>query len=137
MGGGVLTEDEFLESPPTFTEVFEEQFPYYLHLGMSREEFWELEPWLAKMYRRKYEFDIEQTNQMYFVLSNYIGEHIQITLSNAFKKKGQTPDKYRDKPLRLTPKTAQEKAIEAEQERRKIIAQFTAWGKRWEQTQRD
>ena len=108
MGGEVLTE----QKPPTYTDIFEEQCPYYMAMGMSVSEFWDGEPILARYYRKAYELRQEVINNWEWRMGAYTFSAIATVLGNAFKKKGQKPENYLDKPLPLHEKTEEEKQAE-------------------------
>ena len=48
--------------PKTATEIFQEAFPIYLAMGMSYREFWEMESWLVRSYRKAHEIRQEENN---------------------------------------------------------------------------
>ena len=108
-------------SPPsfTYTERFYEQFPYYLAIGMSPEQYWDGDPMLAKYYRKADEIKTERINQEKWLQGMYIYEAIcdASPILHAFAKKGAKPHPYSDKPYPLTSKQreqnleAKEKAV--------------------------
>ena len=48
-------------------------------------------------------------------------------MHNSFRKRGQKPMKYPEKPFQIFPKTEREKQIEAEREREKAVRTLKAW----------
>lgn len=60
----------------------------------------------------------------------YIYNAVGTVMANAFAKKGATPAKYIEEPIRLTPYTEQEKAEIAEKERRKTVEYFNRLAKK-------
>lgn len=49
--------------PKTFTEVFDNVFPFYLAIGMSYDEFWNGKPTLVYYYREAFDLKKEHENQ--------------------------------------------------------------------------
>lgn len=88
----------------TYTERFYEQFPYYLSIGMTAEQFWEGDPSLAKYYRKAEEMRIERRNQEMWLQGMYVYEAIcdASPLFQAFAKKGVRAHPYSDKPYSIT-----------------------------------
>lgn len=103
----------------TYTERFYEQFPYYLSIGMSPEQYWEGDPALAKYYRKAEEMRLERRNQEMWLQGMYVYEAIcdASPILHALAKKGTKPHPYTDKPYPLTDKqrkrdnVAKEKAV--------------------------
>ena len=81
-------------------------------MGMSVSEFWDGEPTLARYYRKAYELRQEVINNWEWRMGAYTFSAIATVLGNAFKKKGQKPENYLDKPLPLHEKTEEEKKAE-------------------------
>jgi len=106
--GEVLKE----ENPPTFTEIFEEQCPYYMAMGMSVSEFWDGEPKLVGYYRKAHEIRQELINAWEWRMGAYNLSAFGTILGNAFRKKGTKPEEYLTKPLPLHDKTDEEKQAE-------------------------
>lgn len=101
-------------------------------IGMSPQEYWEGDPYLVWDYKRAHNLKVEQRNQELWLQGLYIFNAFGTVLANAFAKKGAKKQKYIEKPIRITPLTEQEKRIQAEEERKKVIAHFTALQKAWD-----
>ena len=105
-------------SPPifTYTERFYEQFPYYLSIGMTAEQYWDADPALAKYYRRADEMRLERKNQELWLQGMYIYEAIcdASPILHSFAKKGTKPHPYTDKPYSLTDKQRKQETINKE-----------------------
>lgn len=99
---------------------------------MTTEEYWEGDPYLVVYYRRAHLLKVEQRNQELWLQGLYIYNAFGTVLANAFAKKGAKKQKYLEKPIRITPLTETEKRLKAEEERRKVIAHFTALQKAWD-----
>lgn len=108
----------------SYTEQFYKAFPFYLHIGMTPTQFWEDDVNLTKSYYQKHLLDIEQLNQEMWWQGAYIYHGVSVALSNFAKKKGQKPQKYLEKPIRITPETEEEKLVRIERERQKTIDFF-------------
>lgn len=99
---------------------------------MPSHEFWEGDPWLVQGYRKAHDLRNEQRNQEMWLQGLYIHEAVAVAIANAFgKKKGQKPEKYLTKPIRITPLTEQEREAQAEAAREKLIADLTMWEERF------
>lgn len=122
-----------LDSPSlTFSEYADYLCSYYMAIGVPEKEYWHGDPTHLKYYVKAHEFKNEQRNEELWLQGLYIHNAVGVVLSNAFAKKGTTPEKYMEKPIRITPLSEEEKQRNAETERQKIIANLTAWGKAWE-----
>lgn len=90
----------------TYTERFYEQFPYYLAIGMTPEQYWESDPALAKYYRKADAIKSERINQELWLQGMYIYEAIcdASPILHSFAKKGTKPHPYTDKPYPLSDK---------------------------------
>ena len=103
-----LTGSEHDSSLPfvTYTEKFKEQFPYYLSIGMTPEQYWDADPALAKYYRKADEIRLERRNQEMWLQGMYFYEAIcdASPILHSFAKKGTKPHPYADKPYPLTDK---------------------------------
>ena len=103
----------------TYTERFYEQFPYYLAIGMTPEQYWDGDPALAKYYRQADELKLERLNQQLWLQGMYVYEAIcdASPILRAFAKKGTKPHPFTEKPYPLTAKqrvsdaAAKEKAV--------------------------
>ena len=100
----------------TYTERFYEQFPYYLAIGMTPEQYWDGDPALAKYYRKADEIKLERVNQEKWLQGMYIYEAIcdASPILHSFAKKGTKPHPYVDKPYPLTDKQRKQDAVSKE-----------------------
>ena len=100
----------------TYTERFYEQFPYYLAIGMTYEQYWDGDPALAKYYRKADEIKLERANQQMWLQGMYIYEAIcdASPILQAFAKRGTKPHPYAEKPYALTEKQRERNAEEKE-----------------------
>ena len=126
MGSELLTEGRPTREK-TYSEIFEECFPYYLAIGMSYAEYWEGDVKLAQYYRKAYHIKQEEFNNNAWLQGMYVYDAISTALHNALRGMGKTkpPAKdYAKQPYDLFKKnkTEQEKAKEVEIEQEKAAA---------------
>lgn len=100
----------------TYTEKFKEQFPYYLSIGMTPEQYWDGDPEWAKFFREAYEIKLERRNQELWLQGMYIYEAIcdASPILHSFAKKGTKPHPYADKPYPLTDKQRKQDNVSKE-----------------------
>ena len=100
----------------TYTERFHEQFPYYLSIGMTPEQYWEGDPTLARAYRKADEIRMERKNQELWLQGMYFYEAIcdASPILHDFAKKGTKPHPYVDKPYAITEKQHKRNKEDAE-----------------------
>ena len=105
-------------SPPlfTYTERFYEQFPYYLAIGMTPEQYWDGDPALVKYYRKADEIRLERLNQEKWLQGMYIYEAIcdASPILHSFAKRGTKAHPYVDKPYPLTDKQREQNTVAKE-----------------------
>ena len=87
------------DRPPSFTEIFEEVFPYYLAIGMTAEQFWVDDPWLVKAYRKADEIRRRRINEELWLSGMYTADALASTVGNMFSKKKY---KYPSEPRPIT-----------------------------------
>ena len=88
----------------SYTSTFNDQFPYYLSIGMSPEQYWDGDPALAKYYRKADELRKKRRNQELWLQGMYIYEALcdVSPVLHAFAKSGTKPHPYVDHPYALT-----------------------------------
>jgi hypothetical protein len=79
---------------------------------MTADQYWEQDPMLTKYYRDAHNLTIETRNEELWLQGLYIYNAVAVVMANAMKKKGQSAQKYMDKPIRITPLTRAEKEHE-------------------------
>ena len=126
MGGELLKEDPST-GEKTYTEIFEECFPFYLAIGMSFAEYWEGDPKLAQYYRKAYRIKQEEINNNAWLQGMYIYDAVSTALHNALRGfgKNKPPAKdYAKQPYEFKnkTKTEAEKAREIQIEQEKAAA---------------
>ena len=86
--------------------------------GMTYEQFWLGDPWMARAYAQAYLLKRRQMNEELWLEGIYVANAFQTVLGNAFGKRKLT---YLEKPLDIFEKTEAEKEQEIRQERQKLI----------------
>ena len=111
-------------TPKTDTEVFEENFPFYLAIGMSPAEYWTGDSTLVRYYRRAYLIRQENENNNAWLHGLYVYDAISTALSNALRGKGVAMKNYAKQPygFKNKVKSEAEKAYEVEVEQQKAAA---------------
>lgn len=97
--GSELLEDSDPTEATTRTEMFEEAFPYYLSLGMTYEQFFYGDPWLAHFYREASKKRIEQENFYAWLHGSYVYEGLLVSLARVIG--GKKDVNYTEKPYEL------------------------------------
>ena len=120
---------EFLtEKAPTqkksYTEIFEENFPFYLAIGMSSAEYWEGDCSLTRYYRKAYKIKQEEININAWLQGLYVYDAVSTAVHNALRGKNSKAREYAKQPYDFNnrEKTEFEKAREVEVEQQKALA---------------
>lgn len=120
MGCEFLTETTTTQSK-TYTEIFEENFPFYLAIGMSSAEYWSGDSSLVRYYRKAYKIKQEEINNTAWLQGMYIYDAVSTALHNALRGKNTTVREYAKQPYSFgnKEKSKFEKAKEVEAEQAK------------------
>lgn len=88
----------------TYTEKFYADFPYYLSIGMTYDQYWNDDVDLVKYYRKADLMKIERMNYEKWLQGMYIYEAFcdVSPILHSFAKKGTKPHPYPDKPYSIT-----------------------------------
>ena len=110
MGSGLVSPASHF----SYTEQFEEHFPYYLSIGMTYEQYWNDDCWLPKYYREAHELRMRRSNEESWLLGRYVYDAICAVspILHAFAKQGTQAHPYLEKPYPATVKEAQEREIQ-------------------------
>ena len=73
-------------------------------IGMTYDQFWHGDVWLAKVYRDAEELRERRANVEAWRNGFYTASALSSTVGNMFRKKGSKPIKYMDRPIPLTQK---------------------------------
>lgn len=100
----------------TYSEQFNEMFPYYLSIGMTEEQYWDKDPTLTIAYRKAQELRNKQKNYELWLQGLYVYEAIcdVSPILHAFAKKGTKPHQYTMQPYPLTEKDKEQVEIDKE-----------------------
>lgn len=112
--------------------MFWDVFPHYLLYGMTAEQFWNGDPYLAVAYRKLHKLRIQQQNEILWLQGLYNLDALTVSLNNAFSKK---KIKYLEQPMQIFPKTEDEKKREIEETRKKLVARLDAWKQAFDKAQ--
>ena len=102
----------------TYTDYFDLVCPYYMLYGMTYDQFWFGDPWMAKAYKEMHNLKRKQRNEEMWVNGMYQLTALNVALHNAFDKH---KIEYLKKPLDIFPKSEAEVEAEKRQERQKLI----------------
>lgn len=95
-------------TPFIFTKLFYEALPIYLALGMSADEFWNGDVWLAKAYRKADEYRKDMDNQRLWLQGLYIYDALMLTAQKALSDK-KTNDTYPSEPYPISTKAIEDR----------------------------
>ena len=106
--------------------------------GMTYDEFWNCNPERYIAYRKAHELDIKRRNEEMWLQGLYNFTAFSTALSNIhLDGKQHKPNKYLEKPIELFEKTEEEKKIEAEKAKQKVIAQLNQFKEQWEKRKKN
>lgn len=113
------SENEDSPPPKSYGQIFREECPKYMVMGMTYEQYWDGEPELARYYRKADELRSERRNQELWLQGMYVYEAVSdiSPILHAFAKKGTKAKPYPTQPYALTSKdrtTQKEKKEKAE-----------------------
>ena len=93
-----------------YTEIFNKQFPYYLSIGMTEEQYWDKDCLLVKYYREAEELRNEKLNQQAWLQGMYIYDALNrvAPILHAFAKKGTKAQPYVEQAYPISKRSAQE-----------------------------
>lgn len=94
----------------SYKEAFEQQFPYYLSIGMTEAQFWDGDCELVKYYRKAEELRRERVNQELWLQGMYVYDAVSrlVPILHAFAKKGAKAEPYVKEPYPITQEHADE-----------------------------
>ena len=115
MGEGVKTSPHEVEQK-SIKETFDEICPFFMAIGMTYDEFWNKDPYLAKTYLKSHEIKQRMKNEELWLQGyyNYIAFAYVSPILNPFAKKGTKPISYPSQPIPLT-----REEVEAKEQREK------------------
>ena len=112
-------------STKSYTEIFNEAFPYYLSIGMSYELYWYGEPSLVKAYREADEMRVDRMNYEAWLQGLYVYQAVGALypVFNPFSKQKKA-EEYLKEPIVITERARNQKAME---EGNKMADFLKAW----------
>ena len=112
-------------STKSYTEVFNEAFPYYLSIGMSYELYWYGEPNLVKAFREADELRVDRMNYEAWLQGLYVYQAVGALypVFNPFSKQKKA-EEYLKEPIVITERARNQKAME---EGNKMANFLKAW----------
>lgn len=99
-----------------------------MSLGMTYEEYWYGKADMVQAYYRAYTFTRKRRNEEMWVQGIYVCRAVAVAINNNFKGR----EKYFTEPLDIYPKTIEEKEIEKEKERKKVMEFFNNLKRKWD-----
>lgn len=113
-------------SQSDFTEYLDTICPYFMHYGMTWQEFWFESIDRLHDYWQKNQFDIERRNEELWLQGLYIQEAVAAVFDTKHRVK------YPDKPHRITEKTEAEKETENKRKVEQMREQLMDIKRRWD-----
>ena len=112
-------------STKSYTETFNEAFPYYLSIGMSYELYWYGEPNLVKAFREADELRVDRMNYEAWLQGLYVYQAVGALypVFNPFSKQKKA-EEYLKEPIVITERARNQKAME---EGNKMANFLKAW----------
>lgn len=105
----------------------------YIVYGMTYEQFWFGDPYMAKAYREAHLLKRRMRNEELWLSGLYNYNGFGAVIATAFGKRSQ---QYVEKPFDIFQKTALEKKEEERQKKRKLIAFLSSWKKNSDEKQK-
>ncbi len=104
----------------SYTDTFNELFPYYLSIGMTEEQYWDKDSRLVIFYRKSDEMLREKHSFEAWLQGRYFYDALLCAspILHAFAKKGAKPLPYADSPYPVT--KAMAKKSEEDKEKAKF-----------------
>ncbi len=122
----------------SYSEEFDRLCPYFMAIGMSYEQFWYDNCWIANAYLQSYKIKREQKNEELWLQGVYIFEALcdVSPILHAFAKKGTKPRPYSKEPYPLFKKETEQYTEEQnQQERYKAEMCFREWARQFKNKQ--
>ena len=103
----------------TYTEVFYEAFPYYLSIGMTYAQFWEMDATLVRYYRQADALRLERKNLELWLQGRYVYDAVCCAspLLQAFAQKGTKALPYTKEPYPLTGSPEKKRAVQEKKDK--------------------
>lgn len=117
----------------SYTEIFEKHCSYYMAIGVSYEQYWLEDCWIAHAYQEAYKVKKEQLNELIWLQGMYIYEALcdVSPVLHAFCKKGTKPTPYSNKPYPLHKEKEKEEQQYSERENHNEQMRAEMFFKNW------
>lgn len=92
--------------------------------GMTYDQFWRDDPWIAKTYRKVYVERRKEENRRDWLLGAYVHHAVAVAVGNAFREKGKNPENYLEEPFPIFAPTEAEIEEANRREKEKIEAVY-------------
>lgn len=123
--------DELTDASPRtirkFSEIFEEQFPFYLSIGMSSAEYWEGDPSLPRYFRKAFKMRQQRENEQAWLHGLYVYDATISALTHLSKDK-KDHKSYTHKPYSFDLEEQEEEEAAKVEEAQ---TQAEVWMKAW------
>lgn len=128
--GDSLTDQEEGEKLSSLSDFFKEKCPFFMAIGMSYQEYWYDDVWIASYYLKAWELKKEQKNEELWLQGVYIYEAMcdVAPVLHAFCKNGTKPLPYPSEPYSFHKKSKKEKEMEEKKEIQDTYNFFKNWG---------
>lgn len=99
--------------------MFDEAFPYYLSIGMTYAQFWEMDPALVRYYRQADALRLERKNLELWLQGRYVYDAVCCAspLLQAFAEKGTKALPYTKEPYPLTGSPEKKEAVQEKKDK--------------------
>jgi hypothetical protein len=110
----------------SYTETFWEQFPYYLSIGMTEDQYWDGDCALVRSYRKAEELRRKNLNQQAWLQGLYIYDAIlrASPILNPLAKKGTQPTPYVEQAYPLTKEEQEKQEAQKEKAREEKVRDY-------------
>ena len=110
------------------SEIFDEAFPIFLSMGMTREEFWEEDPSLVRAYKKAHWLRFQEQNRMAWLQGRYFYDALCAAspIFRDFAKRGTQPAPYHDEPIQFYKNAEEAHEAEIKRIREETAARFRA-----------
>lgn len=105
----------------------------YLVYGMTWDQYWFGDPWIAKYYREAHLLKRKMRNEEMWIQGMYNYQGIVAVIATAF---GKHREEYVKKPFNIFPKTEIEKKEDEREKKRKLIEYLSSWKKNTDKKQK-
>lgn len=101
---------------PSYSDKFNELFPYYLSIGMTEEQYWDKDCTLVVAFRKSDEIKMNRRNQEMWLQGAYFYDALYriSPVLHAFAKKGTKPMPYLSEAYAITERQAEARKEEKE-----------------------